>query len=65
MAKLVPRLLLSNFSKLCLNSLQNTPKYTVCANSILSNAKKYSTQHTPYEIVNDEQDYSSVNGRPH
>ncbi|ENN82668.1 hypothetical protein YQE_00953, partial [Dendroctonus ponderosae] len=32
-----------------------------CANSILSRAEKYSTQHTPYEIVNDDQDYGLPN----
>ncbi|KAH1019827.1 hypothetical protein HUJ04_009589 [Dendroctonus ponderosae] len=61
MAKLLPGLLLSNFSKLSLNSLQNAPKFTACANSILSRAEKYSTQHTPYEIVNDDQDYGLPN----
>ncbi|ERL89604.1 39S ribosomal protein L21, mitochondrial [Dendroctonus ponderosae] len=61
MAKLLPGLLLSNFSKLSLNSLQNAPKLTACANSILSRAKKFSTQHTPYEIVNDDQDYGLAN----
>lgn len=62
MANILPRLF--NIARFSFNNPQLYPKQGILSNSLLKTVKQcsYSSQPTPYEIVDEGQDYKVVKG---